>query len=192
MGLHGIQGPPGSGQLQCYCPSLGCPWRTGGKGNPLGGKNFEQGSWLLTSYGRNSQMCIIYLFMYCDNWFGWMVRALEETSLGSGDRKFGEEGYVDNFLWISKKHKHICAPGEYSLKGGLCCEVKVTVVSDSLRPHGLYTSWNSLGHNTGVGSLSLLQGIFPTQGLNPGLLHCRWILYQLSHKGSPGLSWGGF
>ena len=31
----------------------------------------------------------------------------------------------------------------------------------------------------------LLQGIFPTQGLNPGLLHCRWILYQLSHKGSP-------
>ena len=45
--------------------------------------------------------------------------------------------------------------------------------------------WNSLGKNTGVGSLSLLQGIFPTQGLNPGLLHCRQILYQLSHKGSP-------
>ena len=39
--------------------------------------------------------------------------------------------------------------------------------------------------NTGVGSFSLLQGIFPTQGLTPGLLHCRWILYQLSHKGSP-------
>ena len=39
--------------------------------------------------------------------------------------------------------------------------------------------------NTGVGSLSLLQGIFPTQGSNPGLPHCRWILYQLSHKGSP-------
>ena len=37
----------------------------------------------------------------------------------------------------------------------------------------------------GVGSLSFLQGIFPTQGLNPGLPHCRWILYQLSHKGSP-------
>ena len=36
-----------------------------------------------------------------------------------------------------------------------------------------------------VGSLSLLQGIFPTQGLNPGLPHCRWILYQLSHMGSP-------
>ena len=39
--------------------------------------------------------------------------------------------------------------------------------------------------DTGVGSLFLLQGIFPTQGSNPGLPHCRWILYQLSHKGSP-------
>ena len=38
---------------------------------------------------------------------------------------------------------------------------------------------------TGVGSLSFLQGIFPTQRSNPGLPHCRWILYQLSHKGSP-------
>ena len=52
-------------------------------------------------------------------------------------------------------------------------------------PPGLLCPWNSPGQNTGVGSLSLLQGIFPTQGSNPGLLHCRWILYQLSHKGSP-------
>ena len=56
---------------------------------------------------------------------------------------------------------------------------------DSLRPHGLYRPWNSPGQNTGVGSCSLLQGIFPTQGLNPSLLHCRRILYQLSHKGNP-------
>ena len=52
-------------------------------------------------------------------------------------------------------------------------------------PHGLYSPWNSPGQNTGVGSLSLLQGIFPTQGLNIGLPHCRWILYQLNHKGNP-------
>ena len=51
--------------------------------------------------------------------------------------------------------------------------------------HGLYSPWNSPGQNTGVGSCSLLQGIFPTQGSNPGLPHCRWILYQLSHKWSP-------
>ena len=47
------------------------------------------------------------------------------------------------------------------------------------------SSWNSPGQNTGVGSLSLFRGIFPTQGSNPGLLHCRQILYQLSHQGSP-------
>ena len=44
--------------------------------------------------------------------------------------------------------------------------------------NGLYSPWNSSGH-------SLLQGIFPTQGMNPGLLHDRQILYQLSHQGSP-------
>ena len=48
-----------------------------------------------------------------------------------------------------------------------------------------YSPWNSPGQNTGVGSCSLLQGIFSTQGSNPGLPHCRRILYQLSHKGSP-------
>ena len=58
-----------------------------------------------------------------------------------------------------------------------------SVTSNSLGPHGLYSPWNSPGQNTGVGSLSFLQGIFPTQGLNPGLLHCRQILYQLNPKG---------
>ena len=58
-------------------------------------------------------------------------------------------------------------------------------MSDSLEPHGLYSPWNSPGQNTGVGSLSFLRGIFPTQGSKPGLPHCRWILHQLSHKGSP-------
>ena len=59
-----------------------------------------------------------------------------------------------------------------------------SVVSDFLQPHGLYSPWNSPGQNTGMSSLSLLQGIFPTQGLIPGLPHCRRILYQLRHKGS--------
>ena len=58
-------------------------------------------------------------------------------------------------------------------------------MSDSLQPHGLYSPWNTPGQNTGVSSLSLLQEIFPTQGSNPGPPHCRQILYQLSHKGSP-------
>ena len=53
-----------------------------------------------------------------------------------------------------------------------------------------YTVHDSPGQNTGVGSLSLLQGTFPTQGSNPCLPHCRWILYQLSHKGSPRIQEG--
>ena len=52
-------------------------------------------------------------------------------------------------------------------------------LSDSFRPHGLYSPWNSPGQNTGEGRLSFLQGIFLTQGSNP---HCRQILYQLSHQ----------
>ena len=73
------------------------------------------------------------------------------------------------------QHKAIVTTGESESR---------SVVSDSLRTHGLYSPWNSPGQNTGVGSLSLLQGIFPTQGSNPGLPHRRWIFYQLSHKGS--------
>ena len=65
-----------------------------------------------------------------------------------------------------------------------------SVVSNSLQPHGLYCPWNSPGQNTRVGSHSFLQGIFPTQGSNPGLLRCRWILYQLSHQESPSTSLG--
>ena len=59
-----------------------------------------------------------------------------------------------------------------------------SIVSDSLQPDELYSPWNSPGQTTGVGSLSLLQGTSQTEGLNPGLPHCRWNLYQLSHKGS--------
>jgi len=75
--------------------------------------------------------------------------------------------------------------GVHKLK---CESESCSVVSDSLRLHGLYSPWNSPGQNTEVGSLSLLQGIFPTQGSNSGLPHCRDILYQLSHKGSPNWS----
>ena len=62
--------------------------------------------------------------------------------------------------------------------------LKVKVAqSDSLGPHGPFSPWNTQGQNTGVGSRCLFQRIFPTQGSNPGLSHCRRILYQLSHQG---------
>ena len=72
-------------------------------------------------------------------------------------------------------------------------KVKVSQSCPTLSDPMDYSPWNSLSQNTGVGSLSLLQGIFPTQGSNPGLPHCRQILYQLSHKGSPRiLEWVTF
>ena len=55
---------------------------------------------------------------------------------------------------------------------------------DSLQTRRLYSPWNSPGQNPGVGSLSLLQGIFLTQGSNLGLPHCRQLLYHLSQQGS--------
>ena len=74
----------------------------------------------------------------------------------------------------------MCKVASYKAKQSENC----SVLSDSFWAHGLYSPWNSPGQNTGEGSLSFLQGIFPTQGSNPGLLHCRQILYQLSHEGS--------
>ena len=60
----------------------------------------------------------------------------------------------------------LCDPMDYSLSGSS-------------------VHWDFPGKNTGVGCHGLLQGIFPTQGFNLGLLHCSWILYCLSHQGSP-------
>ena len=89
-------------------------------------------------------------------------------------------------LWGSHRVRH-----DWSDLAAAAAEEKwsasLLVVSNSLWSHRLYSPWNSPGHNTEVGRLSLLQGIFPTKGSNPGLPHCRWILYQLSHKRSPRL-----
>ena len=68
---------------------------------------------------------------------------------------------------------HLSHKGSPTLSDPLDCSLPGSSVHDYL------------GKNTRVGCHALLQGIFPTQGSNPGLLHCRWILYQLSHKGSP-------
>ena len=67
----------------------------------------------------------------------------------------------------------------------LCLKVKVTQSCLTLWSRGLYSPWDSPGQNTGVVSLSLLQGIFPTQESNRGLLPCRRILYQLTMREAP-------
>ena len=76
----------------------------------------------------------------------------------------------------TKRHLHLSV--RFSLLQW--CE-SCSVVSNSLRPHGLHSPWNSPGQTAGVRSLSLLQWIFLTQELNRGLLHCRKILYQPSY-----------
>ena len=70
-------------------------------------------------------------------------------------------------------------------------------MSDSLQPHALYSllgssvHGDSPGKNIGVDCYALLQGIFPTQGLNSGLLHCRQILYHLSYQEAQTYLWWG-
>ena len=77
-----------------------------------------------------------------------------------------------------------------TLKYCLChwSEVKVAQVCPTLCNTVDYSLRDSPGQNTRMGSLSFLQGIFPTWGSNPGLPNCKQILYQLSHKGSPRIS----
>ena len=89
--------------------------------------------------------------------------------------------YLDQkFMFFPLGKKYLIKDSKYSWN--ISESESFSVMSDSLLPHGLYSPWNSLGHNTGVGSLSLLQEIYPNQGWNPGLPHCRQILYQLSHQ----------
>ena len=80
-------------------------------------------------------------------------------------------------MYLEPLTEVIPAPGKVKVKVAQSC---LTLCN----PMG-YSPWNSPGQNTEVGSLSLLQGILPIQGSNPGLPHCRQTLYQLSHKGSP-------
>ena len=93
-------------------------------------------------------------------------------------------------VWTYISSSYMCIPrsgiaGSYENSVQLFESESGSVLSNSLQPHGLGSPWNSQGQNTGVDSLSPLQGIFPTQGSNPGLPHCRQILYQLSQKGNP-------
>ena len=90
--------------------------------------------------------------------------------------------HLENWFSVSMKTKmQDMDENTYTLS-----EMKVAhLCSTLLRPHELYSPWNSPGQNTEAGSLSLLQGIFPTQGSKAGRPHCRQILSQLSHKRSP-------
>ena len=110
----------------------------------------------------------------------------------------GKPGFVRDLLKDAAPKLHV-RPGYeplsflhfVSILASKCCTmVSCSVLSDSLQPHdcslpGSSDHGDSPSKNTGVGCHALLQGIIPTQGSNPGLFHCRWILYHVSHQGSP-------
>ena len=77
----------------------------------------------------------------------------------------------------------VCSPGCLCAKSLQLCSTVCDPVDCS--PPDSSVHGDSPGKNTGMGCHALLQGIFPTQGSNPGLTHCKQILYHLSHQGSP-------
>ena len=94
----------------------------------------------------------------------------------------GKNTYVEKAFLVSKHFALV----SYCFSKNVCM-MSSLVVSDSVPPYGLQPiqlscAWDSPGKNTGVGCHALLQGIFPTHGLNLGFLHCRQILYHLSHQ----------
>ena len=125
---------------------------------------------IIPNYWLNSQIWGQHFpLLLCDHWDGnWSI----------SNKTMGEEA---PFLFL-KGESEVVVVEEVAARElePRCLKGKVKVAQPCLT-----LSWNSPGWNTGVGSPSLLQGIFPTRGLNPGLLHHRWILYQLRHKGSP-------
>ena len=113
-------------------------------------------------------------------WIMW-IQVLREQSSESISWSRGQRNRI---RWANTQVP-VSLPGWRKVLKTLSESESCSVMSNSLWSHGLYSPWNSPGQNTRVGSLSLLQGIFPTQGSNPGLPHYNHILYQLSHKGSP-------
>ena len=93
-------------------------------------------------------------------------------------------------MLVAQSCPTLCDPMDCSPPGSSVHEIFQASILESLWPHGLQPTrllcpCDFPGKDTGVGCHFLLQGIFPTQGSNPGLLYCRQILYQLSYKGSP-------
>ena len=86
------------------------------------------------------------------------------------------------------KGDHQLQTASYSQCSGLVAQSCLTLCDPRDWPTRCLCPWDSPGKNTGVGCRFLLQGIFPAQGLNPGLLQCRQIICCLSHQGSPPTS----
>ena len=137
------------------------PWNSPGQNTEMGNLSLLQG--ILPIQGSNPGL------LHCRQ----MLYQLSHKG-GPGKIKGKRKRGLQRVRWLD------------AITDSMDMKVKVKSLSH-VRPFAIdgHSPWNSLGQNTGVGSLSLLQGILPIQGSNLGLLHCGQILYQLSHKGSP-------
>ena len=146
------------------------------------------------------------LFGYhCEKWAaGGVAEAVRTVLLARPAKTQAAEclAYVCVCVLVAQSCPILCDPMDCSLPGSsvhgislcvcvcVCVYVTCSVMSDFLQPHAMQLTrllcpWDFPGKNTEVSHHFLLQGIFPTQGSNPGLSHCRQILYYLSHQRSP-------
>ena len=99
------------------------------------------------------------------------------------------EWLVSEIRWRLCYNRSPCVWWPRARRGGFVAKSCPTLAAPWTAAHAAPLFMGFPGWNTGVGCYFLLQGIFPTQGLNPALLHCRQILYRLSHQGSPLRFW---
>ena len=141
------------------------------------------------SMNLSTEFSVIFWHTYTLGYFQWAetvngcTLTLLLGSLCVKDKAF--QMFVDLVMWSRNMTANVpmCELKSVVISNWYNLFESHSVVSVSLKPHGLYSPWNSPGQNSGMDSCSLLQGIFPTQGLNPGLLYCRQI--WLNHQGSP-------
>ena len=156
-----------------WIPCLGSFLMTWGVGWGVGGRFNREGMYVYVGIGN-----------------GTLFHKAKPKNTGAGSLSFLQQIFLtQESNWSLLHCRRILYQLSYQGRPKICESESHSVVSNSLQPHELYiySPWNSPGQNMGMGSLSLLQWIFLTQGLNRGLLHCRRVLYQLSHKGSPSI-----
>ena len=170
-----------------YPTRLLCLWDSPGKNTRVGCQVLLQGIFLT----QGSNLCLLCLLH-------WQASSLPLAPPGELHKCIGKN--IHRLWYYLKFQVSTVGTGMYPLwlRGNsvcvcVCVCVYVLVAQlcltlcnpmDCSKPG--FTVWNSPGMNTGVGSHSLLQGIFPTQASNLGLLHCKQILYCLSHQGGQG------
>ena len=153
---------------------------------------YEAGTVGRACWGKNSELN---KFKFIPHSATHWLLAILSLSFLTCKRKVVDPPHGNGTPWVLSTCRWRRTEGEISeIVGGIlylvgltCESVSHSVMSDSATPwtitHRLLCPQKFPGKNTGVGCHSLLQRIFPTQGSNPGLLHCRWILYCLSHQG---------